>query len=196
MNMFGRLLPIEGYEVAIYESIPLNYTESLTHLYQPLIGVEAVSLYMTLLNEQSMQMAGHPQTHHLLMNYLQLPLDTIYEERQKLEGIGLLETYEQEIDSIKTYYYVLKSHFTQVEFFKDGMYSELLYHHLGYDNMIMYRSTLFLRRNQKKVKKSPLHLMTCLKCYNRTNLLIILLRKRDMLIQIFPQKPIRLILNG
>ena len=95
MNMFGRLLPIEGYEVAIYESIPLNYTESLTHLYQPLIGVEAVSLYMTLLNEQSMQMAGHPQTHHVLMNYLQLPLDKIYEARQKLEGIGLLETYEQ-----------------------------------------------------------------------------------------------------
>jgi len=34
MNMFGRLLPIEGYEVTSYEMVPLNYTESLTHLYQ------------------------------------------------------------------------------------------------------------------------------------------------------------------
>src|SRR5699024_3655974 len=72
---------------------------------------------------------------------------------QKLEGIGLLETYEQEIDSIKTYYYVLKSPFTPVEFFKDGMYSELLYHHLGYDKYDMLRKRFVSEKKSEEGKK-------------------------------------------
>lgn len=151
--MFGRLLPIEGYEVTSYEMVPLNYTESLTHLYQPLIGVEAVSLYITLLNEENIQTSDHPQTHHVLMNYLQLPLDKIYEARQKLEGIGLLETYEKEIDGIKTYQYVLKSPFTPIEFFKDGMYSELLYHHLGYDKYHRLRNRFIPQKKSDENKR-------------------------------------------
>src|SRR5699024_3542927 len=117
MNMFGRLLPIEGYEVTSYEMVPLNYTESLTHLYQPLIGVEAVSLYITLLNEENIQTSDHPQTHHVLMNYLQLPLDKIYEARQKIEGIGLLETYEKEIDGFLTDHSVISSHYHLLNFY-------------------------------------------------------------------------------
>jgi replication initiation and membrane attachment protein len=130
----GKLLPVEGYYVTFYGEISTSYLQSLTHLYQPLIGVNAVSLYQTLLSEfQLKQDSGTPQTHHTLMNYLALPLDEIYQARLKLEAIGLLESFVRQENEEKSYIYKLMRPFSPIEFFEDGMLSQLLYHHLGSD---------------------------------------------------------------
>src|SRR5690625_7476149 len=94
MNFIGKILPIDGYVIRFNKSFPINYTFSLTHLYQPLIGVQAISLYQTLLHEHELQDVHTQQSRHTLVNYLNIPLEDIYQERLKVEGIDLLKTYE------------------------------------------------------------------------------------------------------
>ncbi|WP_099158729.1 replication initiation and membrane attachment family protein [Virgibacillus ndiopensis] len=131
MNVIGKILPIDGYYILQKGNMPEGYAKSLTHLYQPLIGINAVSLYQTLLHEKELQQEATPQTHHTLMNYLNLPLDDIYRARVKLEGIGLLKTYENKTEKNDVYMYELISPFAPNEFFKDAMLTQLLYHHVG-----------------------------------------------------------------
>ncbi|UZD14923.1 DnaD domain protein [Virgibacillus natechei] len=131
MQYIGKILPIEGYYVIVKEYLPVDYAKSLTHLYQPLIGMQAVTLYQTLLHEIELQRETVPQTHHTLMNYLNLPLDEIYQARLKLEGIGLLKTFKNNEETTNMYTYELQSPFAPTEFFKDAMLAQLLYHHIG-----------------------------------------------------------------
>lgn len=131
MSFVGKLLPIHGYRVVLANYLPHNYQLSLSHLYQPLIGMQAVMLYQTLLNENNLLGERSIRTHHSLMNYLKSPLDIIYNERLKLEAIGLLKTYESIEEQQKIFTYYLQSPFAPNEFFHDPMLAELLYHHLG-----------------------------------------------------------------
>src|SRR5690625_1516462 len=91
----GKILPSELYTTELEHEMPMTFSFVLTHLYQPLIGVEAVVLYQTLFTESQLNGPENKQTHHGLMSYLGLPLDRIYRARRKLEAIGLLQTYEQ-----------------------------------------------------------------------------------------------------
>ncbi len=61
-------------------------------LYQPLVGSKAFSLYMTLWGElEQDRLFGKENTHHSLMVTMQMRLPEIYEERRKLEAIGLFK---------------------------------------------------------------------------------------------------------
>jgi len=131
LKFVGKILPIEGYYVQLKGIPPINYAFSLTHLYQPLIGIEAIILYQTLLHEIEIQAPNSSQTHHTLMNYLNLSVDNIYEARLKLERIGLLKTFEDKKSNEKSYTYELQCPFSPYDFFNDAMLSELLYHHIG-----------------------------------------------------------------
>lgn len=124
-------MPVEGYVVVQEGNLPGGYATSLTHLYQPLIGMTAVMLYQTLLHEVNLQHDHQPQTHHTLMNYMNIPLDDIYRARMKLEGIGLLNTYKQQTDKNDFYTYELANPFAPSDFFRDAMLTQLLYHHIG-----------------------------------------------------------------
>ncbi|GGA81802.1 replication initiation and membrane attachment family protein [Ornithinibacillus halotolerans] len=139
MNI-GKILPVDGYSVVLQGNLPLDYAKSLTHLYQPLIGMKAVMLYQTLLHEIDLQQENDFQTHHTLMNYLNISLVEIYEERLKLEGIGLLKTFEDVNEHQTVYHYVLRNPFSPSNFFKDAMLSQLLYHHIGNDKFTLLKS--------------------------------------------------------
>lgn len=131
MHHVGKILPIDGYKVQLYRSLPTDYMASLTHLYQPLLGIEAMSLYHLLLQEIEIQDDYLLQTHHTLMNYLNLPLDKIYQARTRLEGIGLLKTYKKDAEQKVVYQYVVIPPFRPAAFFDDLMLSEFLYRQLG-----------------------------------------------------------------
>src|SRR5690625_4067102 len=131
LKYVGKILPIDGYEVQLQRSLSTDYTHSLVHLYQPLIGIDAISLYFTLLHDIHLQPEGQLQTHHTLMNQLNMSLDKIYEARLTLEGIGLMKTFQHEMDDNVYYIYQLNAPFRPVEFFQDVMLSELLYRHIG-----------------------------------------------------------------
>ncbi|MFC2948620.1 replication initiation and membrane attachment family protein [Virgibacillus sediminis] len=140
MNLIGKILPVEGYHVELKQNLPADYVKSLTHLYQPLIGIQATMLYQTLLNEVDLQHQTDPQTHHTLMNYMNLPLDEIYQARRKLEGIGLMKTYKKSAEPHNIYTYQLHSPFSPVDFFKDAMLTQLLYHHIGKDKFNLLKN--------------------------------------------------------
>lgn len=40
MNAIGKILPIDGYHVVMDEQPPIDFNASLTHFYQPLIGIQ------------------------------------------------------------------------------------------------------------------------------------------------------------
>lgn len=153
MKYIGKLLPIDGYTVSINQDLPVDYSVSLTHLYQPLIGIQAVMLYYTMLNEIELQKEIGIQTHHTLMNYLNLPLDELYKVRLKLEGIGLLNTYRHDEPQSKQQYYVyeLLSPFSPRSFFKDAMLSQLLFHHLGKDKYNQLKSYYEQTKSEEKL---------------------------------------------
>lgn len=131
MNFIGKILPVEGYYVVLKAYLPVDYAKSLTHLYQPLIGIQAVTLYQTLLHDMELQREYEAQTHHTLMNYLNIPLDEIYQARLKLEAIGLLKTYKNSEETTNMYTYELQSPFAPKDFFRDAMLTQLLFHHIG-----------------------------------------------------------------
>jgi replication initiation and membrane attachment protein len=129
--MIGKLLPVDGYIVRLEQAMPANFLTSLTHLYQPLIGPQAIMLYQTLINEVEMQDYSNVQTHHTLMNYLMMPLDKIYYARLKLEGMSLLKTYKHEKEDMTIFTYDVKPPYEPREFFQDALCAPLLYHYLG-----------------------------------------------------------------
>ncbi|MFC0522370.1 replication initiation and membrane attachment family protein [Pontibacillus salicampi] len=142
----GKLLPVDGFKVQIPLNITVNMSTSLTHLYQPLIGMSAISFYQTLLTEYELQQReSHPRTHHLLMSYLHLPLDQLYEARKRLEAIGLLRTFLHQTEEETTYTYVLQKPFTPSEFFEDDMLSLLLYHHIGEEKYYRLRDAFYVK---------------------------------------------------
>lgn len=148
MQFLGKILPIDGYEVRLTYSLPTDYINALFHLYQPLIGIEAVNLYQTLLLE--LDFNEEATTHHTLMNYLNLPLNEIYEARLKLEGIGLLKTYKNTSDEKVVYTYHLQPPFSPKAFFADIMLSELLYRHVGKTKFKMLKAH-YTKDNRQEV---------------------------------------------
>lgn len=147
MNI-GKILPVDGYTVDLQGNLPVDYMKSLTHLYQPLLGMKAVMLYQTLLHEIDFQEEVPIQTHHTLMNYLNISLVEIYEERLKLEGIGLLRTFEEKTTEQTVFHYILQNPFSPSDFFRDAMLSQLLYHHVGKDKYMLLKSRFLGKKDQ------------------------------------------------
>ncbi|MFG6116483.1 replication initiation and membrane attachment family protein [Halobacillus sp. MO56] len=129
----GKILPVDGYSVQLNGVVPRDFGMSLSHLYQPIIGMEAITLYQTLLSEHDLSSKPEIHSHHTLMNYLAVPLDHIYEARRKLEAIGLMQTFSTEEEGRTCYIYELQPPFSPEQFFYDDMLSLLLNHELGAD---------------------------------------------------------------
>ncbi|MCP3030538.1 DnaD domain protein [Halobacillus sp. A1] len=137
----GKLLPVDGFLISRKGVFPQNAQWALTHLYQPVIGQLAVSLYQFLCTEQETSNGDDLQTHHTLMTYLSTPLDKIYEARQKLEAIGLLRTFLKNEEE-KVYIYEIRPPFAAEEFISDTFLSLLLQHEIGIDKFKQLKKRL------------------------------------------------------
>jgi replication initiation and membrane attachment protein len=127
-----ELVPIDRYIVRANGLLYDYDRKVLTFLYQPLIGPVCLSLYMTLWAElEENRLWSESSSHHILMNLLGLNLNDIYESRLKLEGIGLLKTYVNEEDEIRSFIYELQPPLTPEQFFLDGMLNIYLYRKIG-----------------------------------------------------------------
>lgn len=133
MKHIGELLPVDGFQVICNVSLPQHYQASLYHLYQPLIGMESIHLYEFFIHEAQLTTAlsVEKQTHHTLMNHLNVPLHEIYKARLNLEAIGLLQTYKEENQEGRQFTYQLVPPFSPPHFFNDLMLAELLERHVG-----------------------------------------------------------------
>ena len=116
----------------------------LIRLYQPIIGYTATSLYLTLLNENSLSpVVANNRTHKRLFALMQINKTDFLLARKKLESIGLLNTKikENENKIALDYLYALQSPKTPNDFFNDTVLNSLLLKSLGEDEF--YRTQYF-----------------------------------------------------
>ena len=116
----------------------------LIRLYQPIIGHTATSLYLTLLNENSLSpVVATNRTHKRLFALMQINKTDFLLARKKLESIGLLNTKikENENKIALDYLYALQSPKTPNDFFNDTVLNSLLLKSLGEDEF--YRTQYF-----------------------------------------------------
>ncbi|MBB5172708.1 replication initiation and membrane attachment family protein [Texcoconibacillus texcoconensis] len=127
-----ELLPIDKYEIYTRDRLHETDDQVLTLLYQPLIGAVALSLYLTFRHEASHDGSDSSlKTHKMLMIMTGRPLDELFQERKKLEAVGLLETYRREEDGESVYMYELYPPMSPDRFFQDDVLSVFLYNRLG-----------------------------------------------------------------
>lgn len=127
---------------------------SLIHLYQPMIGASAMSLYMTLAYQLSPIRAGVSEihSHSYLLKLCSLNTEQLLKARYLLEGVGLLNTYEKKDTEQGSYYeYELIAPLSPVKFFQSDILSMALYHFLGEDGYLAIRDLLI----DKEAIKQP-----------------------------------------
>ncbi|ENQ3079240.1 replication initiation and membrane attachment family protein [Bacillus cereus] len=128
-----ELLPIDRYKVSVKGLLHSYDRKVLTMLYQPLVGSKAFSLYMTMWGElEQDRMLGKENTHHSLMVTMQMQLPEIYEERVKLEAIGLLKVYIKKDKDIRLFIYELQPPLSPKQFFDEIALNLFLYNRLGH----------------------------------------------------------------
>ncbi|WP_449537208.1 replication initiation and membrane attachment family protein [Ferdinandcohnia sp. Marseille-Q9671] len=132
MEHWKELVPVDRYIVHAADLLHDYDRKIISLLYQPLIGMKAFSLYMTLWSElEQNRLWGEESTHHSLMALLQTNLQEIYQERLKLEGIGLLKTYVRSDEESRSFIYELQAPLSPRAFFTDGVLNVYLYNRLG-----------------------------------------------------------------
>ena len=139
--MNGKLLPADTYIVVNKTIMSNEDRKKITMLYQPIIGHNAVSLYLTLIDDlEKREFMSSELTHHHLVSTMQLKLNDIIIAREKLEAVGLLKTYVKE-ENVNNYVYVLYSPLSVSDFFSHPILSVVLYNNLGkkeFDKLINY----------------------------------------------------------
>lgn len=130
-----EIIPADRYIVSV-DGPKTDYDDKvLTLLYQPLIGPICISLYVTLRNQVAEhRLSSEPVSHYYIMNLLDLGLPEIYKARQKLEGIGLLQTFVKNDGDHRFFIYRLKSPLSPQSFFSDGLLNIYLYQKIGSDH--------------------------------------------------------------
>ena len=133
------ILPADSYVVVNKTIITEVDKKVLIDLYQPIIGNKAVSLFLTLLNDLGKNdLITKEFTHHHLLSVMQLSLEEIVTAREKLEGVGLLNTYMKK-GPVNNYIYVLYAPVSANEFLNHPILNMVLYNNIGkteYDSII------------------------------------------------------------
>lgn len=105
--------------------------DTLTNLYQPLVGYSALALYFTLWSEGNMQRVNPISAHESLLAKMQISVGEFIKARKALEGVGLLKTYLEDNNGAHIFTYELFAPKTPNEFFSDTLLFGLLINYIG-----------------------------------------------------------------
>ncbi len=151
------ILPADTYKVFNKAFIENRAKDVLVSLYQPIIGVTAINLYLTLTNDlDDDKIESDFLSHQHLMGLMLVNLDTIVEARKKLEAIGLLKTFFRE-DTINNYIYVLYAPLSPNEFLSHPILNVVLYNNLG---KIEYEKVISKYKTKKIITKDYVDITT------------------------------------
>lgn len=138
-------------------SINVNYPldtisfRSIQLLYQPLLGNQAITLYLTLYAEaDQIRLTKAPCLHSRLSKLTSLSLKEIYQARRKLEGVGLLHTYQKE----NHYLYELQLPLSPKEFFNHQILNSMLERYLDKEDYQRTITTFTYYKQSKQDFKS------------------------------------------
>lgn len=128
--LYKELQPIDSYRILLSHPFSDYDRQLLTLFYQPLIGSDAMSLFMTLWADAE-QASDSEYNHYHLMNVLTQPLGAVFEARISLEAIGLLRTYAKKEGTIRQFLYELLPPLDAKSFFEDPLLSTFLFSKIG-----------------------------------------------------------------
>ncbi len=152
------ILPADTYKVFNRAFIENREKDIIVSLYQPIIGVLAINLYLTLTNDLNSDLIeSETLSHQHLLGLMGVNLDEIVKARKKLEAVGLLKTFYRE-DTINNYIYVLYAPLTASEFLNHPILNVVLYNNLGkaeYDNLVSkYQSKKIITKDYMDITSS------------------------------------------
>lgn len=126
------LLPADTYKV-VNKTIINEYDKNvIINLYQPIIGPQAVSLYLTFISDLNKEeLFSKEYSHHHLMITLKSGLDLIKQACKSLEAVGLIKTFVKVNENQNNYIYELYSPLTPHEFFNHPVLNIILYNNIG-----------------------------------------------------------------
>ena len=167
------ILPADTYKVFNRAFTQDREKDVIVSLYQPIIGVLAVNLYLTLTNDLSSDLIESEYfPHQHLIGLMGVNLDEIVKARKKLEAIGLLKTFFRE-DDINNYLYILYAPLSANEFLNHPILNVVLYNNLGkaeYDNLVeKYRTKKIITKDFLDITTSFDKVFTSVNGYAFTN---------------------------
>lgn len=130
--------PIDSYEVELATEIVASDLTIVYSLYQPLIGIEATHLYMSLYQQYERD-KERQMTHYFLLNILNASPQHIFEWRVQLEAIGLLSSFYKDGQPAH-YMYRIEKPLSAAHFFEDALLSTFLLSKVGEQTYIQLRS--------------------------------------------------------
>jgi replication initiation and membrane attachment protein len=128
--LYQELQPVDTFTIKLSHPFSDYDRQLLTLFYQPLIGPDAMSLFMSFWADAE---SGKEKefNHYYLMNLLTMPLVQVFEARISLEAIGLLRTYCKQEGQDRTFCYELLPPMDAKSFFDDPLLSTFLYSKIG-----------------------------------------------------------------
>ena len=126
-----NVLPADSYTVVNKTILKSDVNNLLFMLYQPIVGSDAINLYLTLVSYLDTQnIASKKWTHHQLMSSTMQDLPKLIYARERLEAIGLLKTFFKKGD-LNDFVYELFSPLDAYDFFQNPLLSTTLYNNIG-----------------------------------------------------------------
>lgn len=122
-----KLYMSDLYRVELHYPLDEVQNDILYYLYQPLIGSNALNLYMMLYMEgKRMKRFLKPSTLSRLFSFISINLLDLEKQLKTLEAIGLLKTYVKHDNDITQYVFIMQSPLSLQAFFKNQILSSLL----------------------------------------------------------------------
>jgi replication initiation and membrane attachment protein len=122
---------LDKFKLITYQNLDIDERNVLTLLYQPLLGCDAFTLYLTLwalIDRTKLRSAEY--LHFRIYDIMRGTPKQFLKARKKLEAIGLLVAYHND----DLYLYELKAPLTAEEFIKDGSLGAYLFSLVGKEN--------------------------------------------------------------
>ena len=122
---------LDKFKLITYQNLDVDERNVFTLLYQPLIGCDAFTLYLTLWSFIDRARLKNPEfLHYKIYDILRISPAQFLQARKRLEAIGLIVAYHNE----DVYLYELKAPLSAEEFIKDGSLGAYLFSKIGKEN--------------------------------------------------------------
>ena len=119
------------FEVRINSLLADYDRDTITTLYQPIIGYTALAIFFTLWSEANVQKVLSFSSHEQLFSRMKIAPGNFIEARKVLEGVGLLKTKLEKAPGTSIYHYELNAPKTPERFFADTLLYGMLIQALG-----------------------------------------------------------------
>ena len=138
------------FEVRINSLLADYDRETLTNLYQPIIGHASLALYFTFWSEASIQKVLSFSSHEQLFTRMKMAPGHFIEARKLLEAVGLVKTKLEKVSDTNIYHYELLAPKTPNGFFADTLLYGMLIQSLGESDALRLKRVYEVKETNQK----------------------------------------------